>query len=298
MPVPFNPGRLIVDEASGFGASILPGSVTASPPDPQQWQTAMLGWLADLASTAGGRAVGPTLLQHLGARRGTAAAVEVRLTTYPRDDAQRDEAWTNTQPGSSPFCTPGVTTVFVSYTPPNARGRPTQGDPMKHPLPILAHELLHALMNVHGVNTLIDNTGIQRPIAGWSVAGVYPSFNEFLATAVQNMVLSERGLVLRDGYTGDDPWIDSHQAVPLAAGDGGVRAAPGAGVDLARFVAAYRPPLDYLMSALPQFTQALAALGGVPFNPFREITRQRAAAAGARRRTGAPQGSSRVPPRP
>jgi hypothetical protein len=228
--------------------------------------------------------VGKLLLTHLGARPSTAnVAIVPSAKAAPTAD----------DPITIPTGASTQREIFVVYTPPDALGGTPSPAPDEHPVPVLAHELMHALMGVHEINTLTDANGKTRSIVGWKVAGAYPTHTEFLADVVQNMLLSERGLVLRDGHGhgDDDPWIVS-QAAPLqpVAAAFGRKAVPGSGVDLARFVAAYRAPLAYLRDGpLAGFVTQLAALSQVPFNPFAELARQsRASGVKGAARTPAP----------
>lgn len=279
MPTTFNPGRLLVDETSQFGATLLHRGEAAAFPPGQPWQQAIMGWLDQIKEPS----VGRLLLAQLGVR---AATAQVTIVPCAKAQPTGDDATTlaSTRPT-------GERAVFVIYTPPDALNKAPGSAPDEHPVPVLTHELMHALMDVHQVNTLTDAQGERRSIVGWSVTGVYPSPTEFLADVLQNMILSERGLVLRDGhgYGDDDPLIISQEA-PLqsVAASFGRRAVPGSGVDLARFVAAYRAPLVYLRDGpLAGFVASLAALANVPFNPFAELARQA--------RAGGVKGAARTP---
>jgi hypothetical protein len=145
---------------------------------------------------------------------------------------------------------------------------------MHHPGSVLCHELVHALMSVHRLNAIVEPDGSRRAIAGWT-SRPYPNHNEFCATTVQNMLLSEMGARLSDGYMDDgdpahdDPWIDSVLNAPGTSTGFGMAATTR--TDVASFVRSFRPPLDFLAARLPSFTSALAGLSGVAFNPFAHL---------------------------
>ncbi|CAG1017811.1 hypothetical protein BURC_02506 [Burkholderiaceae bacterium] len=259
----FTPGRILVDETSRFGASLLGAGQTPAFADPAKWQKAMLQWLREIEKTS----VGKLLLNQLGARSGP-FAVEVLAVPHAKAAPTPDDAETR------PAFVNGVRKIHVIYTPPDAIGQVPSLAPDEHPLPVLAHELTHALLDAYGVNARIDAQGRTRPVALWRVGGAYPSFTEFLADVVQNMLLSELGLVLRDGHAhgDDDPWIDSQPAVVQPVGGFGRRADHGPGADMARFVSAYRAPLDHIRAGpLRGFTNDLAALTRIGFNPFAQM---------------------------
>lgn len=279
MPTTFEPGRLLVDETSRAGSTLLGSGEAAQFPAEAMFSKAVLGWLAQIKDPA----VGRLLLNALSNR-----PVSAKVTIVPcaKRSPSADDA--TTVPATGPA---GQRSITVVYTPPDALGSAISLAPDEHPVPVLTHELMHALMDVHGINTLRDGQGKLRSIIGWKVGGTYPSHTEFLADVVQNMILSERGLVLRDGHGhgDDDPLIVSAAAnlQPVAASFG-KRAVPGAGVDLARFVASYRAPLAFLRdSPLSGFVASLAALSHVAFNPFAELARHSSA--------GNVQGAARVP---
>jgi hypothetical protein len=275
-----SPGNVVVDETSLFGQHAhLPSGEAADWPDNALWLDRMRHWLTALTATQVGRTV-LTALQ----TRPASAGIVVRIVRLPR---RVPEAMTDGPIGAGDAGNPSASpTVFITFTPADARGGPINLAPMRHPGSVLCHELAHAVMNVHRLNAIIESDGSRRAIAGWT-SGPYPNHNEFCATTVQNMLLSEMGARLSDGYQDDgdsahdDPWIESTLESPARSTVFGMSATTR--TDVAGFVRSYRPPLDFLAARLPAFTSALAGLSAVAFNPFAHM---RATAA-----AGAPSGS-------
>jgi hypothetical protein len=284
MTVTFNPGNILVDETSLFGQQAhLPRGEAANFPDTARWLERVQFWLGRIAGTR----VGRILLESMQGRPGR-SGIEVRIVRMPRTapDAFTDGIIA----AGTPFNSSTHPVIFVSYAPQDARPGPINLDPMRQPGAVLVHELMHAYMAIHGLNTLTQADGSQRPIATWTSAA-YPNHNEFCATTIQNMLLAETGTMLSDGYSADDPWIFTSQPAsisPTAFGN-----AASTNVDTSGFVRSYRQPLDFLVNSLPTFTNRLAALTNVPFNPFAAM--RGTGATGNTPARGGASGAARVP---
>jgi hypothetical protein len=286
MSFTFTPGQLLVDETDVFGERVhLPPSERVNWPDTTRWLTRVEHWLNQIARTA----VGRVLLESMTTRPGSPAPV-VKIVRSARDlpEAYTDgilAPHTTHNPGNDPI-------IYITYTPSDARTGPMSLNPMHHPGPVLTHELMHAYMSIHSLNT--TSAGGSRPIGSWSSAA-YPNHNEFCATTVQNMLLSETGALLADGYnsaSADDPHITTSGVPGASPGTFGMPASST--LDMAGFVATYRQPLDFLVAALPRFTARLAALTSVPFNPFATL-RSGTGGSGSTTRRGGASGAARVP---
>jgi len=284
MTVTFNPGNVLVDETSTFGEQAhLPRGEAANWPDTARWLDRVQFWLGRIAATR----VGRVLLESMQARPGGAGTV-VTIVRMPRT---APEAYTDGIIGAgTPFNSSTHPTIFVSFTPQDARPGPINLDPMRHPGAVLAHELMHAYMAIHGLNTLTLSNGSPRPIASWTSAA-YPNHNEFCATTIQNMLLSETGTMLADGYGADDPWIFT--TLPASISPTAFGNAATTRVDTSGFVRSYRQPLDFLAGELTSFTNRLAALTGVPFNPFAAM--RGTGTTGSTPARGGASGAARVP---
>jgi hypothetical protein len=285
----FMPGSIMVDESSTFGMHAH-GLLSEAPdwPDTTQWLERIRYWLNHIAQTA----VGGVLLRSMQTRPLPSATV-VRIVRHPR---RVQEAWTDGPIGARHPGNPSeAPTVFITYTPADARPGPVDLSPMRYPGPVLAHELTHALMAINGLNSILTSAGARRPIASWTSAA-YPNHNEFCATTVHNMLLSEMNALLSDGYqeggdtVADDPWIVSTPNPLGTVTTFGVAAATR--VDVSNFVNSYRVPLEFLVANLPTVTSRLADLSSVAFNPFAHL--RRAAATGTTAASGS-RGAARRP---
>jgi len=287
MSFTYNPGNLLVDETSTFGQQIhLPSGEPAAWPDTARWLDRVQFWLDRIAATS----VGRILLESMQARPGAGNTV-VKIVRMPRT---APEAFTDgifpagsaNNPGTHP-------SVFVTYTPRDARPGPVDQDPMRQPGAVLVHELMHAYMAIHGLNALTQANGTRQPISSWTSAA-YPNHNEFCATTIQNMLLSETGSLLADGYdhdAADDPWIFT--TLPAGASPTAFGMSAATRIDTSGFVRSYRQPLDFLVGALPTFTNRLASLRHVAFNPFAAM--RGTGAAGTTPVRGGARGAARVP---
>jgi hypothetical protein len=288
MSFTYTPGTLVVDETDTFGERVHLGSDVLSWPDSTRWLERVRHWLDEISRTTVGRA----LLESMQARP-TPGTTLVKIVRSARSNP---EAYTDGIVPAASANNPGAQpTIFITFTPADARSGPMDMGPMRHPGAVLAHELTHALMAIHGLNSLLTATGSPSPVGGWTSAA-YPNHNEFCATTVQNMLLSETGSLLSDGYdpadSADDPWIVTTRpasASPTAFGMSAITR-----VDTANFVAAYRGPLDFLASSLPRFTSRLAALDRVAFNPFAYM-RSHSRGSGSATTRGGASGGARPP---
>jgi hypothetical protein len=265
----FRPGNVVIDERSTSGNARHPNSPPHWPAE-DLWKRRMEEWLGLIARESRvARVVLETLEQSPPSGRRPAA--------YLNRASKIDECWTDgTIAPGSPLNPTTTEAIFTTYSPADAYGAPVSLDPMKYPPSVLLHELVHVLMAIHGLNTT------NWPIATWS-SDAYPNHNEFCATTIQNMMLSEKGAVLSDGYGHDDPTIDSNPYDRMTPGVVGLRADMSrSSTDLRGFVRRYYQPLVFLQSHLPAFTRRLAALP-VNFNPFRQLRLQQARSAGGRK---------------
>lgn len=261
----FRPGNIVVDERSTTGDAIHPNT----PPDwPNSalWERRMLHWLRLIRRES---EVARLVLHDL--ERPPASGR--RPAVYLVRASSMTNAYTDgpIAPGG-PMNPTRTEAIFITYSPPDSYGRPVSTAPMDYPPPVLLHELTHALMSVHGMDMPHSVNGV-----------AYPSRGEFLATTIQNMMLSERDAVLADGYNYDDPTIGSFPRMPVDPGPVGVRADRSRSTtDLPGFVAAYRHPLEFFQTGRRRLANRLAALP-MAFNPFRELRRlQSATGAGPR----------------
>ena len=288
MSFTFLPGNIVLDETT-TNVCVPTDSPTwpVDWPDSALWLQRMRYWL--------------TLVSHTGVGRALLDSIEARPATGPTVLIVRDphfnDTYTDGPVGPGGLCNPPTPSVIIRFTPPDARSRPIELRAMRHPGSVIAHELTHALMGVHRLNSVLDETGATRPIASWA-SGAYPNHNEFCATTVQNMLLSEEHAVLSDGYhdgahpgsSQDDPWISSTQDATGGVTPFGLAATTQ--LDMVRFVSSYRQPLDYLAAHLPVFVARLAALPHVPFNPFAQMLSADAGGTSAPTMGG---GAARVP---
>jgi hypothetical protein len=265
----YRPGNIIIDELSTSGNARHPNSPPQWP-DANRWKGRMEEWL------------------RLITRENRVARVVLRALERPPSSRRRpavflnratklDEAWTDGPIAPGPTTNPTKTeAIFTTYSPADSYGVLVGLDPMKYPPSVLLHELVHVLMAIHDLNST------HWRIATWT-SSAYPNHNEFCATTIQNMMLSEKGAVLSDGYSRDDPTIDSNPDRPMAPGVFGLRAdVSHSGTDLSRFVRRYHRPLVFLQAHLSNLTRAFAPLP-VRFNPFRELQRRQHQSAGTRK---------------
>ncbi|QUL37919.1 hypothetical protein [Erythrobacter sp. JK5] len=250
-----------MDETSDFAARAHSGSGTGNWPDSRQWLDAMRS-LLNLANRSVGasQSVGHILLRQI--QRHRPANHEVRIVRSP---ATSFEVWTDGPIQTS--TRPPRWTTYVTFSPHSAR---TQGIPLgpnDNGVSILVHELTHVYMNMNGVGGVQRRRDGSLSEVGAYGTSAYPNHNEFCATTVQNMHLSQHGVVLMDGYgdTADDPHIESTPAQTSRLSSMGRSAVTQ--FDRAGFLAANRVPLDFLRRRLPDFTRALGRLP-IQFNPF------------------------------
>ena len=258
----FRPGNIDVDEQSTSGDARHPNSPPSWPSE-TQWKQRMDHWLPLIATQS---RVAQLVLSEIEQPPRTGS----RPAVYLNRSSQSGEAFTDGPiPPGTPTNPTATEAIFVTYSPPDSYGAPVSTDPMRYPAPVLLHEFVHVLMAINGLN---------GPFS-WSAAA-YPTRGEFWATTLQNMMLSELGAVLSDGYNADDPTIGSVALQPASPGPVGLRADRSrSSTDLARFVRSYHAPLVVVQSQLPNFASRLAALD-IPFNPFRELRRQQSLPAG------------------
>jgi hypothetical protein len=260
MPPPppiFNPGNIVIDKNSQFGLVYLP-SGRPDWPDLNLWETSIVRGLGLIAGN-GIVGVGITVLRNV-ARR-PAGGPAVYIVPAPYRDGQALTVGI-VSPGDDSNTT-GTPAIFVTCSFRDAYQQHLPTGVWRNPPGVLLHELVHALMKAHGLNQMTFR---------WR-SRAYSSPNDFLATTIQNMMLSEHDARLADGYSGDDPDIISWPLGPQNRGPFGLRADSSL-TNTAAFVARNRPPLLYLWNNLPTFAQNLAGIPWTPFNPFRVLRNQ------------------------
>jgi hypothetical protein len=211
--------------------------------------------LTDLDVIAVNSIVGDTVLHEMENRPAGNTAVYI-VPAPGRGIAKTDGI---VSPGT--LNTTGTPAIFVTCSFDDAYQMALNLGPWDYPPVVLLHELVHALMAIHGVG---------GTAFAWPGTRAYPNHNEFCATTIQNMMLSEHGARLADGYNRDDPAIISVPLVPQNPGPLGVQA-DNSRTNTAAFVARYRPPLLFLWNNLRTFTRSLANNPWATFNPFRVL---------------------------
>jgi hypothetical protein len=279
----FNPGNIVIDKNSQFGLVHLVSNLPDWP-DLNLWETSIERWLRVIAVNS---IVGDTVLHAIEHRPAGNTAVYI-VPAPGRDVAKTDGI---VQPGG--INTTGTPAIFVTFLSDDAYQMPLNLGPMKYPPVVLLHELVHVVMMVHRLRQMAFH---------WS-SWAYPTPGEFLATTIQNMMLSEHGARLADGYTlgRDDPAIISVPLLGRNPSPLGVQA-DNSRTDTAAFVARYRPPLLFLWNNMRTFTQSLANNPWATFNPFRVLRNElrasgRSVLINPRTRTRQPGPLRRIPRR-
>jgi hypothetical protein len=268
----FHPGNIVIDKNSQFGLVHLPPAQPLPDwPDLNLWETSIE---RGLGLIAGNRivGVGNTVLRNVEHRPDGNTAVYI-VPAPGRDIAKTDGI---ISPGG--INTTGTPAIFVTCSFRDAYQESLLTGVWGNPPGVLSHELVHVLMTIHRLNEPAAFPSRSR--SRWRGRGgmrAYPSFNEFCATTIQNMMLSEHGAQLADGYSygADDPDIISARLVTQNPGPFGLQA-DNLLTDTAAFVARNRPPLFFLWNNnnLRRFTRSLANNRRATFNPFRELRNQ------------------------